>query len=143
MKVEIKLEGFNDEDFYGRALLDMNVNKDIFNPSPNQIKSKSKKIIPTHYTQRTVYDSLSGHYYVLIIFNSLILIYDDVAIQIKTAQTPNAIEPMKFKYWLSARFVKQQVGKVNRMSVRKNLNDNQHINLSEMVYYEDPAYAEL
>lgn len=105
MKIEIKLDGFDESDLFRRAFLDKTANPQL--GSSGSKSRKERKLNPTHYSQRAVYDSMMGQYYFLILFNSLILIEEDVCIQLKTIQTPSAIEPMKFKYWLSARFVKE------------------------------------
>ena len=73
----------------------------------------------------------------LVLFNSLILIEDDVCIKIKSLHTPSQIEAFKFRYWLSAKYVKNQVGKVRKVSIKRNLKNNQFINLNELVNLDD------
>ena len=50
---------------------------------------------------------------------------------------------MKFRFWLSPKYVKQQVGKVTKISVSKNILDNKPVNLSDIINYEDHTFDNL
>ena len=81
MKVELKIFDFNKENIFDQAFLDPHNRIKMENLSP---KSKRAKLQPTHYTQRAIYDKLTGKYYLLIVFNSLIAVKSDICIKIKT-----------------------------------------------------------
>jgi hypothetical protein len=98
MKVEIKLYNFCESNLLEHAFLDKS-NRD-------QRQASGKNFQPNHYTQRAVYDALNAKYYFLILFSSLMLVEEDICIKIKSMQTPNQIEPFKFRYWLHAKYVK-------------------------------------
>jgi len=71
----------------------------------------------------------------------MILLEDDFCIKIKSTSTPNGIEPFKFRYWLNAKYVQKEVGKVKKVSLVKNVKFNQFINLSEVVNLEETNAA--
>ena len=64
----------------------------------------------------------------------------DICIEISTKQTNSKMPPFHFRYWLSAPFIKQQVGKVKKLSVRKNIRESNYISLSELIIYEDHTF---
>ena len=68
----------------------------------------------------------------LILVNSCILIEEDICIKIKSVSNPNTIEPIRFYYWLSSKAIKEQVGKITRISDKSNIRRNKFINLNNL-----------
>ena len=76
-------------------------------------------------------------------FKSLLLLNEDFCIKIKSVQTPSHIDSFKFRYWLSPQFIKQQVGKIKKLSVKRNIKIEKPINLSDFVIFNDHTFEEL
>ena len=79
------------------------------------------------YVQTILYNKLKGTFFLLISFNAEIVITDDICIRISTEEKAKSklFQPIKFRYWLSAKFVASQVGKVEqRMQTVDNINVN-------------------
>ena len=93
MQLEIKLHNFRKEDVLKDAILDSDSN--LLNNVSNQ----------SHFVTKAVLDTLTGRYYLLVVFKSLIMVQEDICFNIKSLQTPQKIMPFKFSYWLSPKFV--------------------------------------
>lgn len=89
---------FSDSNVLESALLD----------SATRPLKGSKHFGPAHYSTTTVHDPDTGLFYLLVTFNSLVLVTADVCIRVKSLQTPH--EPFKFRFWLHANFVKHNIG---------------------------------
>lgn len=129
MKVDVKLYSFCEANLLEHAFLDQ-ANRD-------QRQASGKNFQPVHFTQRAVYDTVNGKYYFLVMLSSLLLVEEDICIKIKSVQTPNQIEPFKFRFWLHAKYVKNQVGKINKTEVSSNVRRNQFICIKELIDLED------
>ena len=89
------------------------------------------------YSYRTVFDSMSHNYFIMVVFNSLIVVEDDICVKIKSLQTPTQISPFKFRYWLNAQSVSHQVGKVEIIQVHNFMRGNDYINLKDLMDIQD------
>ena len=140
MKIEIKLFSFTEKNIWDRAV-PVKVDPLKKDKSKNG-GGKTKET--THFTCQSVYDSSAGKFYTLVVFNSLVTVQDDVCIKIKSVHTPSGIESLKFRYWLNAKGIRHQVGKVSRLSIAKNLKLNQILTLHEFVNDEiDPTMHQM
>lgn len=70
------------------------------------------------------------------------MIKEDVCIKIKSISTAPLIESFKFRYWLNAKYVKNQVGKINKVSVKYNLVNNQYIYMNTVVNFNEETKAD-
>ena len=142
LKIKLTLVNFNEANLLNNAFLDKANYDKKYDPSPKS-KKAAKNFEPQHYTQRAVFDTVSQKYYLLVIFNSCLILQDDLCVQIKTISNPSNIEPFKFYYWLPMMYVRNQQGKTKRLSVKNNIKRNQFINLNNITNYEDSTYDEL
>ena len=79
------------------------------------------------YVQTILYNKLKGTFFVLISINAEIVVTEDICIRISTEEKAKSklFQPIKFRYWLSAKFIAAQVGKVEqRMQTIENMNIN-------------------
>ena len=125
-KLDVKVLNFTDSNVLESAILD----------SATRLAKKKggKHFTPAHFATTTVHDPNTGLFYLLLTFNSLVLLTDDFCIRVKSLQTPHQIEPFKFRFWLHANFVKPdhrpltEVIPVNLFDIRIGL---QELTLSE------------
>ena len=66
MKLEIKLRNFRKEDLLKDAILD----------------SESNLLNKSHFVTKAVLDTLTGRFYLLVVFKSLIMVQEDICFSI-------------------------------------------------------------
>ena len=79
------------------------------------------------WLQTILYNKLKGTFFVLLSFNAEIVVQDDICIRISTEKKAKSkgFQPVKFRYWLGAKYVTQKVGKIEqRTSTVENINVN-------------------
>lgn len=85
------------------------------------------------FTYRTVFDTMGQNYFIMIVFNSLIIIEEDICLKIKCLQSPPNIPAFKFRYWLNASSVCHQIGKVELKQVHQFMKGNDYINMKDLM----------
>ena len=108
LKLKVKLRDFHNANFFQK-----------------DAAAKDRK--GPQWLQTILYNRLKGTFFVLLSFNAEVVVQDDICIMISTEKKAKSKQfpPIKFRYWLGAKYITEKVGKIEqRTSTVENINVN-------------------